>query len=80
MRLGRTSLQVPLHQVSYLSSRVPQAPKLQAVGRSAPAGRRLVDHVTNPHVRGLKAQAPLYLLLELNEHLIHNLHLESFIG
>jgi hypothetical protein len=75
MRLGRTSLQVPLHQVSDLSSRVPQAPKLQAVGRSAPAGRRLEDHV-----RGLKAQAPLYLLLELDEHLSHNLHLESFIG
>jgi hypothetical protein len=38
------------------------------------------DQITNPRARVLEAQAPLNLLLELSDHLPHNIRLEILRG
>jgi hypothetical protein len=51
---------------------------LQTVGESDLVGRWPEDHITDPHARVLKEQAPLHLLLELSKHLLRNIHPEGF--
>jgi hypothetical protein len=74
-------LQVDVHPLSHnLLQPKLSGGLLQSVGQSTPPRRRCHDQVIGPCTGSFKARPPLLLLLEFSNQLVHNFHLEGFIG